>query len=144
TPARAELATLLRELPATGRPFTGVLSLLALGRGAGPAAATLALVQALRDADVTAPLWCLTRGAVAVARTEAPTAPEQAAVWGLGRVAALEHPQQWGGAVDLPETPDQSAVRRLAAVLAGADGEDQIAIRTAAVHARRLVPAPAG
>ncbi|MFJ9456859.1 type I polyketide synthase [Kitasatospora sp. NPDC101447] len=141
---RVELAALLRELPSTGRPFTGVLSLLALGGGAEPAAATLTLLQALRDADVTAPLWCLTRGAVAVARTEAPAAPEQAAVWGLGRVAALEHPQEWGGLVDLPETPDRSAVRRLAAVLAGADGEDQIAIRAAAVHARRLAPAPAG
>ncbi|MFE2408021.1 type I polyketide synthase [Kitasatospora sp. NPDC059408] len=149
-PQRAELAALLRELPSTGRPFTGVLSLLALGRGTDPAAVTLALLQALGDADVTAPLWSLTRGAVAVARTDAPTAPEQAAVWGLGRVAALEHPQQWGGLVDLPGAPDQTAVRRLAAVLAGADGpdgsdaEDQIAIRTAAVHARRLVPAPAG
>ncbi|MEU8927921.1 type I polyketide synthase [Kitasatospora sp. NPDC048545] len=141
---RVELAALLRELPSTGRPFTGVLSLLALGGGAAPAAATLTLLQALRDADVTAPLWCLTRGAVSVARTDAPTAPEQAAVWGLGRVAALEHPQEWGGLVDLPETPDRSAVRRLAAVLAGADGEDQIAIRAAAVHARRLAPAPAG
>ncbi|MFJ2805919.1 type I polyketide synthase [Kitasatospora sp. NPDC087271] len=141
---RAGIATLLRELPSTGGPFTGVLSLLALGRETDPAAATLALLQALRDADVTAPLWCLTRGAVAVARTDSPTAPEQAAVWGLGRVAALEHPQQWGGLVDLPEVPDQSAVRRVAAVLAGVDGEDQIAIRTAAVHARRLVPAPAG
>ncbi|MGW2376984.1 type I polyketide synthase, partial [Kitasatospora sp. NPDC001683] len=141
---RAELAALLRGLPSAGRRFTGVLSLLALGRGTDPAAVTLGLLQALRDADVTAPLWCLTRGAVAVAPTEAPAAPEQAAAWGLGRVAALEHPQQWGGLVDLPETPDGSAVRRLAAVLAGADGEDQIAIRTAAVHARRLVPAPAG
>ncbi|MFJ7249950.1 type I polyketide synthase, partial [Kitasatospora sp. NPDC098652] len=144
TSERAELAALLRGLPSTGRPFSGVLSLLGLGRGTGPAAATLGLLQALRDADVTAPLWCLTRGAVAVARTEAPAAPEQAAVWGLGRVAALEHPQQWGGLVDLPEAPDQSAVRRLAAALAGTDGEDQIAIRTAAVHVRRLVPAPAG
>ncbi|MER7845467.1 type I polyketide synthase [Kitasatospora sp. NPDC096077] len=144
TPERAELTALLRELPTTGRPFAGVLSLLALGPGELPAAGTLVLLQALRDAGLTAPLWSLTRGAVAVARTEAPTAPEQAAVWGLGRVAALEHPQQWGGLVDLPETPDPAAVRRLAAVLAATDGEDQLAIRATAVHARRLVPAPAG
>ncbi|MEV7597134.1 type I polyketide synthase [Kitasatospora sp. NPDC089797] len=143
-PERAELAALLGELPTAGRPFAGVLSLLALGPGASAVAATLTLVQALRDADLTAPLWCLTRGAVAVARTEAPTAPEQAGVWGLGRVAALEHPRQWGGLIDLPGAPDPAAVRRLAAVLAATDGEDQLAIRATAVHARRLVPAPAG
>ncbi|MBV6700085.1 SDR family NAD(P)-dependent oxidoreductase [Kitasatospora aureofaciens] len=143
-PERTELAALLRELPSTGRPFAGVLSLLALSPGEPPAAATATLMQALRDAEMTAPLWCLTRGAVAVARTEAPSAPEQAAVWGLGRVAALEHPEQWGGLIDLPEAPDQGAVRRLAAVLAGTDGEDQLAIRSTAVYGRRLTPAPAG
>ncbi len=144
TTERAELAALLRELPTAGRPFAGVLSLLALGAADLPAAGTLTLLQALRDTGLTAPLWCLTRGAVAVARTEAPAAPEQAAVWGLGRVAALEHPQQWGGLIDLPEAPDPAAVRRLAAVLAATDGEDQLAIRATAVHARRLTPAPAG
>ncbi|WP_181799015.1 hypothetical protein [Kitasatospora acidiphila] len=39
-------------------------------------------------------------------RSEYLIAPEQAQIWGLGRVAALEHPSRWGGLVDLPEKPD--------------------------------------
>jgi NAD(P)-dependent dehydrogenase (short-subunit alcohol dehydrogenase family)/acyl carrier protein len=93
---------------------------------------------------VTAPLWCVTRGAVAVSRGEVVTAPLQAAVWGLGRVAALELPQRWGGLVDLPATLDEGTAGRLATVLGGADGEDQVAVRASAVYGRRLGPAAPG
>ncbi|MDQ7806830.1 SDR family NAD(P)-dependent oxidoreductase [Amycolatopsis sp. A133] len=129
--SRAELADRLR---ATGTDWTGVLST------AGDVAATAALVQALGDAGITAPLWCLTRGAVSVGRSEAPVAPEQAGVWGFGRSAALEVPFRWGGLVDLPAALDERAAGRLWAVLGG--GEDQVAIRASGVFARRLVPAP--
>ncbi|MFE0225135.1 hypothetical protein ACFW0U_30645, partial [Streptomyces albidoflavus] len=70
-------------------------------------------------------------------------APAPAAVGGLARVAALEHPAVWGGLVDLPSAWDERAARRFAAVLAGHDGEDQVAVRSSAAFARRLVPAPA-
>ncbi|HET6703396.1 type I polyketide synthase, partial [Amycolatopsis sp.] len=101
--------------------------------------ANLTLVQALGDAGIDAPLWLLTRGAVAAAPGER-TRPEQAQTWGLGRVAGLEHPERWGGLVDLPSTMDEKAGRRLAAVLAGL-GEDQVALRPAGIAARRLVRA---
>ncbi|MGX1633245.1 type I polyketide synthase [Streptomyces albidoflavus] len=153
TVERHALADRLRALSADGAALAGVVSLLALadtteaavtGDPAGaPAAPTAVLFQALLDAGVDAPLWCLTRGAVAVAGSEAVTAPAQAAVWGLGRVAALEHPAVWGGLVDLPSAWDERAARRFAAVLAGHDGEDQVALRSSAAFARRLVPAPA-
>lgn len=89
----------------------------------------------------------MTRTAVAVDRTEHPVHPAQAAVWGLGRVAALEQPQRWGGLIDLPDELDGSTLRRLAAVLADSGGEDQLALRTTAAFARRLAhhraePAP--
>ncbi len=77
-----------------------------------------------------------------MAASEALTAPVQAAVWGIGRVAALEHPAAWGGLVDLPAELDERTARRFAAVLAGHDGEDQVAVRASAVFGRRLVPAP--
>ena len=66
----------------------------------------------------------------------------QAGLWGLGRVAALEYPQRWGGLVDLPVVLDERAGGRLCSVLAGC-GEDQLAIRPAGVYARRLRRAPA-
>ncbi|WP_286247280.1 type I polyketide synthase [Streptomyces graminofaciens] len=135
----------------------GVVSLLALAEGTDPhhptvsrgLALTLSAVQALGDAGVTAPLWCLTRGAVSAGATSGPDEPVQAQVWGLGRVAALEHPDRWGGLLDLPEQVDSRTVRRLVRALAAGHrpgGEDQIALRTAGVLARRLVQdaAPAG
>ncbi|WP_042397188.1 type I polyketide synthase [Streptacidiphilus carbonis] len=145
---RQTLADRIRS--ATGEvPVAGVLSLLALdetplpGRPSVPVglAGTLVLVQALGDAGSTAPLWVATSGAVATAPDEALTSPVQAQVWGLSRVTALEHPDRWGGLVDLPTDLDRPAAARLAAVLAGCD-EDQVAIRPGGIRGRRLVRAP--
>ncbi|WP_405827176.1 type I polyketide synthase [Streptomyces sp. NBC_01176] len=151
---RADLAARLTDAHDEFGPVTAVLSLLPLAEDrAGVAAATATLVQALTDSGLRGPVWSLTRGAVSVGRSDALTAPEQAAVWGLGRVAALEHPDLWGGLVDLPEDLDERAVARLAAVLTelpGRDGEsgesaesvdfgeDQVAVRDSGVFGRRL------
>ncbi|MEV6673845.1 type I polyketide synthase [Streptomyces sp. NPDC051162] len=140
-PKRADLANLLRSHQAglpDGTAPAGVLSLLALAER--PADASLALLQALLDAGLDAPLWCATRGAVSCGDTDPVVSPEQAAVWGLGRVAALEHPALWGGLVDLPADPAELAAGPLRAVLCGGAGEDQVALRPAGALGRRLVP----
>ncbi|GHG49689.1 type I polyketide synthase [Streptomyces griseocarneus] len=125
----------------------GVVSFLALDDEPS-ALPTLTLAQALGDAGIEAPLWCLTRGAVATGESDPPTVPDRAGVWGLGRVAALELPQRWGGLVDLPEDLDTRALARVAGILAGGHGdEDQLAVRAAGVLGRRLAhqdDAPAG
>ncbi|WP_420882713.1 type I polyketide synthase [Streptomyces noursei] len=145
---RAALAALLTEAAHDTAPTT-VVSLLALDETSGddavPAgtAATAALVQALADTDLPAPLWALTRGAVAALPDEQPTAPAQAAVWGLGRIAALELPRHWGGLVDLPADLDERTARRLPAALADAGDEDQLALRATGAYGRRIIPAPA-
>ncbi|WP_354639864.1 type I polyketide synthase [Kitasatospora camelliae] len=140
---RQALAGLLRPALDGGDP-DGVLSLLALAADASEqavAAGAVALLQALGDLGRSAPLWCATRGGVSLDGQVA--RPAQAALWGLGRVAALEHPDRWGGLLDLPETVDGPAADRLAAVLAGGLGEDQVAVRPDGVYGRRLLPAPA-
>ncbi|HET9380675.1 MAG TPA: SDR family NAD(P)-dependent oxidoreductase, partial [Streptomyces sp.] len=106
-------------------------------------AATLALIQALGDTGTTAPLWCLTRGAVNIGIHDTVTAPEQAALWGLGRAAALERLDRWGGLVDLPAATDPRTAPYLLGVLNSATGEDQLAVRRSGVYARRLVRKPA-
>ncbi|MGW4378232.1 SDR family NAD(P)-dependent oxidoreductase, partial [Streptomyces albidoflavus] len=135
---RAALAADLAEETA-GAAVAGVVSLLGLH-------GTVTLVQALGDAEVAAPLWCLTQGAVRAGAGDRVGAPEQAAVWGLGRVAGLELPHRWGGLVDLPEEFDGRAAGRLCAVLGGGAGgegdEDQVAVRGSGVYARRLVRVP--
>ncbi|MET8997332.1 type I polyketide synthase [Amycolatopsis sp. NPDC004169] len=133
---RAEFAERLRAA-LDGAEVDGVLSLLALADGGhGIAAGTATLLQALGDLGAGGRLWCLTRGAVAAGRADRVEAPVQAQVWGLGRTAAMEYPQRWGGLVDLPAELDERGRTRLAAVLGGT--EDEVALRPSGVFARRL------
>ncbi|MFJ9950944.1 type I polyketide synthase [Kitasatospora sp. NPDC091207] len=127
---------------------TGVLSLLALAPGTAPSdvgatAATLTLIQALGDTAAGRPLWCLTRGAVNIGIQDTLTAPAQAALWGLGRAAALEFPDRWGGLIDLPAANDARTARYLLGALNGTAGDDQLAVRRSGVYSRRLVRKPA-
>ncbi|HWN35115.1 MAG TPA: SDR family NAD(P)-dependent oxidoreductase, partial [Pseudonocardia sp.] len=141
-----------RDPVAEVSPVAGVLTLLATDEtplSASPAVATglagtLGLVQALADLGVHAPVWVATRGAVAAGSGETLTSPAQAQAWGLGLIVGLEHPDHWGGLVDLPPVLDQRASARLVAILAGSGGpgEDQLAIRGGAVLGRRLLHAP--
>ncbi|MFK3983763.1 type I polyketide synthase [Micromonospora sp. NPDC050397] len=144
--AGAEVLTAdVNELP-PGR-YAGVVSLLALDERPHPEypgvprglADTVTLVRALDGVD--APLWIVTSGAVEVGG-EPVRSLAQAQVWGLGRVAALEHPERWGGLVDLPG----AGADGLAGVLGGAGGEDQLVLRDGQAWGRRLRPAtaPAG
>ncbi|NLU76570.1 SDR family NAD(P)-dependent oxidoreductase [Streptomyces sp. HNM0575] len=116
------------------RPYAGVLSLLHFGQMeiADAVLTFSATVRALGEAGVEAPMWTVTAGA-----TEAGGSPAQAAVWGIGRVAALEHPDRWGGLLDLAGSPEWP---RVVAALAG--DEDQVALRPSGTYARRLLPAP--
>ena len=156
TADRRALAAALRDAHGTAAgPLQGVLSLLGLDEpepdadmsGTAPAPdpvpagvrATMSLAQALADGAVTARLWCVTRTAVAVSPGELPDVAG-AALWGLGRTAALELPALWGGLADLPPDPDDTDWDRLATALTG--GEDQIAVRADGLHGRRLTPAP--
>ncbi|KOT31017.1 polyketide synthase [Streptomyces caelestis] len=147
---RTRVVAAVAAAAADGRPLAGVLSLLGLADRPHPrhpglptgTVLTLALVQALGDLGVTAPLWCATRGAVSTGGADPLTAPAQAQVWGTGMVAALEHPQRWGGLVDLPDALGPRARERLCAALGGPDGEDQLAVRPTGLLARRLVRAP--
>jgi Polyketide synthase modules and related proteins len=144
---RARAAQRLTEELGGEQP-AGVLSMLGLAPGRHPVhptlsaslAATVNLLQALGDADVRAPLWCATSGAVSTGATDPLRDADQAQLWGLGVVAALELPRRWGGLVDLPEKLDEHALRRLAGVLARHD-EDQLAVRGDGVYGRRMVRA---
>ncbi|AGL16701.1 type I polyketide synthase [Actinoplanes sp. N902-109] len=85
----------------------------------------------------TAParLWCLTHG---VRDTTGPAALAHAPLWGAGRIVAGEHPEIWGGAIDLDDTDlddtgldntgldDTGLAAGLAAVLAGAAGQEDV------------------
>ena len=152
---------LLSQLAATrDRPLQGVLHLWNL-EAAVPdqltlstleqaqidgVASVLHLVQALvnhTDQQNPSPrLWVMTRGAVAVAGSlKAPPAVAQAAVWGLGRVIALEHRELWGGLIDLSPTVEGSTSQALTALLQeiqSPTGEDHLALRDGQRYGARL------
>src|SRR6185295_9199681 len=96
----------------------------------------LRLVQALGP---DSRLWVVTRGAQPAGPASA-VAVAAAPVWGLGRVAALEGPESWGGLVDLDPTPGSSDARTLLAALTRPDADDQVAFRGGERYVPRLVP----
>ncbi|MGI3204609.1 hypothetical protein ACRJ4W_53750, partial [Streptomyces sp. GLT-R25] len=101
-----------------GAPLQGIVSLLSLAEGMHPdhlslslgVASSFTLIQALADSAVGARLWTVTRNAVGAMPGEEPSV-EQAQVWGLGRVAALESPHTWGGLIDFGADPGRPGCR---------------------------------
>ncbi|MFJ5130901.1 type I polyketide synthase [Streptomyces sp. NPDC088555] len=148
---RAAYTARIGELTAglADEPLHGVLALTATDTTPHPAhpavttgaAQSLALVQALGDASVRAPLWFVTQDAVQAQDTDAAPVPAQALAWGLGHVVALEHADRWGGLLDLPAEPDPATAHRLLATLAahGTPGaEEHVALRRTGRLVRRL------
>ncbi len=136
----------------TAPDVAGVVSLLAFDEQVHPVfpsvptgfAGTVALVQAMGDLGLRAPLWAVTSGAASVGMFDLLRSPEQALIWGFGRVVALEHPERWGGVVDLPEAVEESSADLLVAAITGAGDEDQLAVRANGLLGRRLTRVPLG
>ncbi|MGE2731671.1 beta-ketoacyl synthase N-terminal-like domain-containing protein [Mycolicibacterium vaccae] len=78
-------------------------------------------------------LWVLTRGV-----HEGDNLPH-APLWGLARVAAAEHPDVWGGVLDL--APDGALP---IAVLSGLSGHGVVVVRDGSALTARLAPAEPG
>ena len=101
------------------------------------------LTAALVCSSTPARLFIVTRNAQPVVDGDRAN-PAHAALWGLGRSIALEHPQIWGGLIDLDESvPAVLAARWVLAEASRNDGEDQVVYRGGVGHVprlRRLVP----
>ncbi|OBJ48074.1 type I polyketide synthase [Mycobacterium sp. 1423905.2] len=103
---------------------------------------TRRLFRAAAAAELRRPIWVVTRGAQRVTATDT-VSPDQSCLWGFGRAASLEHPQVWGGLVDLADGTEQEWARLIdrlsAAPSDSAVREDQFALREDAVYVPRLV-----
>jgi acyl transferase domain-containing protein/acyl carrier protein len=82
-------------------------------------------------------LWCVTTGATLVHAGHA-GGLSQSALWGLGKAVALEHPELWGGLIDLDPTPGDRGRAVLACLRLSAE-EDHLAVRGPSVLACRVV-----
>lgn len=119
------------------RPYSHVLFLWGLDPSDDAASHShqlLTLVQALAQQSTPPKLWVMTENAQALSQGETVN-PAQSALWGLGRVIALEHPAFWGGLLDL--TPEADAHHIAQIVLAG-DHEPQNALRDGQRYVARL------
>ncbi|MFE1291111.1 SDR family NAD(P)-dependent oxidoreductase [Streptomyces sp. NPDC058751] len=153
--ARGDVIRLLNQLDA---PVRGVVDLLALesaaadddpaawsASGLGSAGAgTLHLIQTLAERVSVPPrLWIVSRRAQAVGADVTAEGLWHAALWGMGRVAAIEHPELHCTRVDLdlsddPETDAAAIVVELATDLR----EAEVAHRGGRRLVPRLVPRP--
>lgn len=89
-------------------------------------------------------LWLVTQGAQPVGEMNHALAVNQSPIWGLGRTCSIEHPEIWGGLVDIdPEGTVDDAAAQLQKILHQEEDEDQIALRKGGPLVARLVHSPA-
>ncbi|GAA3354211.1 hypothetical protein GCM10017744_011080 [Streptomyces antimycoticus] len=100
-------------------------------------ALTLRLVQALAGLEVGVRLWCASRGAVSVGRSDRLTSPVQARC-GASAGRGPGAPRIWVAWWICPKCSTSAPWGRLAGVLSAEGGEDQAAVRGSGVFVRRL------
>jgi acyl transferase domain-containing protein len=144
-PARPDDLRRLLAAATTEGPLDGVVYLIGLDETeAGPAAAVehscrgaLHLVRELVAETASPRVWLVTRGAQPAGPPGEPIAVEQAPLWGLGRVLALEHPEFDCVRVDLDPRDHDPAVALRDEVRRG-DREDEVAYRAGVRRRARL------
>ncbi len=103
-------------------------------------ASTLNLVQALVDFSSSRDLslWLVTQGVLAVENSQVALA--EAPLWGLGKTLSIEHPEWFGGLIDLPVQIGETEIKELLQIILDAQEEDQIVLRQGKRYVPRLVP----
>lgn len=103
----------------------------------------LLALQAILASHAHPRLWIVTTGAQSAGDGKpGRVSVDQAAAWGTGRVIAEEHPELWGGLIDLDSAVSrESSAAALVRHVVNAGGEDQVAIRRDRRFALRLVRA---
>jgi phthiocerol/phenolphthiocerol synthesis type-I polyketide synthase D len=153
----------LWSLDATPVAITSLASLQAdQVRSSGSALILIHALIAAQSAEQTR-LWLVTQGAqtvdpstdlsgekvgtrfiasagIAVSPSASPISISQAPLWGLGKTCAMEHPELWGGLIDLdPMSEPTVAATQLLQVLSTKQKENQIAFRQGQSYVARMV-----
>jgi acyl transferase domain-containing protein len=154
---RAHFDQLCAELRSDGRPWSGIVHLWSLGSRRSPSPAgwsfnrylqgcggLLHLLQAISGwREGTPPrVTLVTRGAQAAAAAGESTDPDQAPLWGMARVLAVEHPEIEWRTVDLDSAAGAVDCARQLFQELGSDEsiEDEVAFRGPVRLVPRLVP----
>ncbi|NEO69631.1 type I polyketide synthase [Moorena sp. SIO3H5] len=102
---------------------------------------TLHLLQTLvKNPNSTPPkLWMITRGTQPVLSPTEKLTVATSPLWGLGRTIASEHPQLWGGLVDLDPQGSEDEVEVLLQQIIDSQKEDHLAVRNRKIYVARLL-----
>ncbi len=93
-------------------------------------------IHIAESSDIQPKIWYLTRGAQAPSGDYLGGEAIQSVLWGHGRAIAQEHPNVWGGLIDID---DRTSGNEILQELQSLDGEDQIAFRDGKRFAPRLI-----
>ena len=105
----------------------------------------LLLLQALaRNTAVKSQLYAVTTATQPVGSEDYVAVPLHAGLWGLGAVAANEHPDLWGGLIDLAADSPTAMAKMVRQEIGINDGEDRVAWRDGTRYVARLTALPAG
>ncbi|MEA5550941.1 type I polyketide synthase [Anabaena cylindrica UHCC 0172] len=104
-------------------------------------AGVLHLVQALAKVEILSPpkLWIITRNTQAIGQINS-LSLEQSPLWGMGRVIALEHPEIWGGLIDLESPSTANDLNLLWSELTQNSRENLVAFCEDKRYVARLAP----
>ncbi len=106
----------------------------------------LLLTRAMTTAQTPSRLYLITRAAQAVCDGDATELqPQRAALWGFGRAVSREHPEIWGGLIDLEASLHEQDAARVVLGLEIDEAEhreDQVAWRAGSRFVLRMVLCP--
>ncbi|HEX5874684.1 MAG TPA: SDR family NAD(P)-dependent oxidoreductase, partial [Pyrinomonadaceae bacterium] len=131
----------LRESPETRVIYLSTLNETADVAGAAldACANLLELVQGRAGQLGNQSLWVVTRGAQPVAGDQSTLSTSP--LWGLGPTIAMEHPEIWGGLIDLDSHSTEEDCDRIITEILSNVGEDRVGFRGAHRYIARLQPA---
>ena len=122
-------------------PPTGALTPDALEQSHGAVCLSmLRLLQTLARRGYGAPprVWALTRNAIALPGDKCRVSLAQAPLRGLGKTAAIEHPELWGGLIDLDASSASGQLDALLCEWTQGARETEIALRPSRRYVARL------
>ena len=99
----------------------------------------LTLIQTLAQNSLAAPIWLATRGNKEIEHDLDSSVVASSCIWGLAFAIAVEHPEFWGGIIDLAIEPSADEADTLLKVIDRGDREDRLVIREE-IYVPRLQP----
>ena len=99
----------------------------------------LNLVQYLYANSIAMPIWLVTKANQSIDNDLNLSTIASSCLWGLGQAIAMEHPELWGGIIDLSSKPSKAENENLLTIIATENNrEDRFILRGNDIYVSRL------